>query len=461
MPGAAFFDLDRTLLRGASGPVITEALKAAGLVGDRELPGQAAVYRFFDIVGETLPSIGLARAAARATKGWALDAVQAAGKAAAEQLEDAVAPYARPLIEEHRAAGRKLVLATTSPYELVKPLADALGFDDVLATRYAVDGGTLTGAIDGGFVWSMGKLDAVRAWATDKGIDLAESYAYSDSIYDTPLLNAVGHPNAVNPDPRLQLWAAARRWPVIHFDVPEGIPKVLGIEPADVLRLTARPEFFPYARFDFAGVERIPKHGPVIIVANHRSYFDTVALGLTVLKAGRSPRFLGKKEVFDAPVVGQLATALGGIRVDRGTGSGEPLRLAAEALEGGEAVALMPQGTIPRGEEFFDPVLKGRYGAARLAAMTGAPVIPVGMWGTEKVWPRSERVPRVWNLLRPPRITVRVGQPVELTRTDEDGDIVRIMQAIMGMLPPEAREKRTPTDDEIRLATPANVKPTT
>src|SRR4051794_40209352 len=109
MPGAAFFDLDRTLLRGASGPVITEALKAVGLVGDRELPGQAAIYRFFDVVGETLPSIGLARAAARATKGWALDAVQAAGKAAAEQLEDAVAPYARPLIEEHRAAGRKLV----------------------------------------------------------------------------------------------------------------------------------------------------------------------------------------------------------------------------------------------------------------------------------------------------------------------------------------------------------------
>ena len=243
----------------------------------------------------------------------------------------------------------------------------------------------------------------------------------------------------------------------MHFDVPAGIPKVLGVEPADVLKLTARPELFPYARFDIAGVERIPKHGPAIIVANHRSYFDTVALGLAVMKAGRSPRFLGKKEVFDAPIVGPLATALGGIRVERGQRFG---RTAASRRprrsKAGECVALMPQGTIPRGEAFFDPVLKGRYGAARLAAMTGAPVIPVGLWGTEKVWPRRERVPRVWNVLRPPHITVRVGAPVELTRDDEDADTERIMATLVGLLPPEAREKRTPTEEEIRLATPSD-----
>ena len=109
----------------------------------------------------------------------------------------------------------------------------------------------------------------------------------------------------------------------------------------------------------------------------------------------------------------------------------------------------MPQGTIPRGEAFFDPVLKGRYGAARLAAMTGAPVIPVGMWGTEKVWPRSERVPRVWNVLRPPKVTVRVGDPVALAYEDEDADIEAIMQAIVDLLPPEARERRTPTEEEL------------
>ena len=90
-------------------------------------------------------------------------------------------------------------------------------------------------------------------------------------------------------------------------------------------------------------------------------------MGFAVRQAGRTVRFLGKKEVFDAPVVGDLARAMGGIRVERGTGSDEPLKEAAAALEAGEMVALMPQGTIPRGQAFFDPVLKGRWGAARLA----------------------------------------------------------------------------------------------
>jgi putative phosphoserine phosphatase/1-acylglycerol-3-phosphate O-acyltransferase len=454
MTGAAFFDLDRTLLRGASGPLITEALTKAGLVSERTLPAQQAIYRVFDLVGETLPSIGLARAAALAAKGWPLETMRQAGKAAAERLDSIVAPYARPIIAEHKAAGRPLVLATTTPYELIRPLADLLGFDDVVATRYAHADGVLTGALEGGFVWSRGKLDAVRTWAEEHGVDLAQSYAYSDSIYDAPLLSAVGFPHAVNPDPRLQLFAAVRRWPVLHLDVPAGIPKIAGLEPADLLRFGARPELFPFARFDIAGTERIPKDGPAIIVANHRSYFDTVALGLTVMRAGRSPRFLGKKEVFDAPVVGQMASALGGIRVDRGTGSGEPLRLAAEALAAGECVALMPQGTIPRGEAFFDPVLKGRYGAARLAKMSGAPIIPVGLWGTEKVWPRSERVPRVWNVLRRPKVTVRVGEPVALGFEDETSDTEAIMTALVNLLPPEAREHHTPTDEELKLTKP-------
>lgn len=453
MSGAAFFDLDRTLLKNASGPLITEALIAAGLVNERTLPAQQAIYRVFDVIGESLPSIGLARAAALAAKGWSIDTMRAAGQAAAENLEKAVAPYAHPIIAEHKAAGRPLVIATTTPYELIKPLADLLGFDDVVATRYAHADGVLTGALEGGFVWSRGKLDAVKQWAGEHGVDLDESFAYSDSIYDTPLLGAVGHPFAVNPDPRLQLFATVRRWPVLHFDVPVGVPKVMGIEPASVLKLGANPALFPYARFDFSGIDNIPAYGPAIIVANHRSYFDTVAVGLTVLKAGRSPRFLGKKEVFDAPIVGQLATALGGIRVDRGTGSQEPLKKAAEALEGGEAVALMPQGTIPRGKEFFNPTLKGRHGAARLAAMTGAPVIPIGLWGTEKVWPRSERVPRVWNVLSPPRITIQVGSPVAL-KGDEDADTKAIMKAITALLPAEARKRRTPSEEEIRLASP-------
>src|SRR4051812_27471872 len=123
---AAFFDMDRTLLRGASGPLIGEALATAGVV-DRSLPGQGVLYKVYDIIGETLPSMALARAAALAAKGWSADAVREAGKVAAEKLEDLVAPYAPVLIAEHQKAGRPVVLATTTPYDLVAPLAERLG----------------------------------------------------------------------------------------------------------------------------------------------------------------------------------------------------------------------------------------------------------------------------------------------------------------------------------------------
>ena len=163
--------------------------------------------------------------------------------------------------------------------------------------------------------------------------------------------------------------------------------------------------------------------------------------------------------MFDAPLVGALARAAGGIRVDRGTGSAEPLRAAAEAISAGELVAILPQGTIPRGKKFFDPKLEGKTGAARLAAMTGAPVIPFGLWGTEHVWPRSSRVPLVQNVVNPPRVRVQVGPPVDLAHDEPHADTGRIMDAIVALLPPEARRRRRPTPEQIALATPAGHRP--
>ena len=454
--GAAFFDLDRTLLRGASGPIIGEALKAAG-VTDRKIPGEQLVYRMYDLFGENRPSMEVTRRAVRFASGWARAQVQQAGELAAEGLAASLQPFARPIIAEHRAAGRPLVLATTTPYDLVKPLADALGFDDVVATRYGERDGVYDGTLDGEFVWGPGKLRAIEDWARRRGISLQESWAYSDSFYDVPMLAAVRHPVVVNPDPRMVVVALLRRWPIVHLDVPAGVVKlpVVGIEPQRALLSLVRPELIPYARFDITGVEHIPAEGPAIVVGNHRSYFDPMAMAVALAKRGRPVRFLGKKEVFDAPIVGPLAKAMGGIRVERGTGSDEPLAAAALALEMGELVALMPQGTIPRGPAFFEPVLKGRWGAARLAAMTGAPVIPVGLWGTERVWPRSERLPNLLAIGHPPKVTVRVGTPVAgLTGKSADADTKRIMTAITKLLPAEARKRRTPTAEELARTYP-------
>ena len=459
--GAAFFDLDRTLLAGASGVVFSAAMKEAGLVS-RAIPGEALVYRLFNTIGETLPSMALARQGVRFAKGKSREAVQLAAAIAAERLLELVQPMAAALFEEHRAAGRPVVMATTTPHDMVKPLADLLGLDGVIATQYGVaDDGTYNGTLDGPFVWSAGKLAAVRTWAEEHNIDLAQSYAYSDSYYDTPLLAAVGHPFVVNPDPRMAVMAAARRWPTIDLSAGgRGMAKipVVNLEIQRLALSFTHPLFFPYAKFDIDGIENLPTTGPAIIVGNHRSYFDPMAMAVTIARTDRTVRFLGKKEVFDAPIVGQIAAAMGGIRVERGTGSDEPLKAAAEALEAGDIVAVMPQGTIPRGKAFFDPKLKGRWGAARLAAMTGAPVIPIGLWGTEKVWPRSSRLPNVLNIIDPPLITVRVGPAVPLMHRSPDADTKRIMKALMDLLPPESRVKREPTADEIAAALPRGYK---
>jgi putative phosphoserine phosphatase/1-acylglycerol-3-phosphate O-acyltransferase len=459
--GAAFFDLDRTLLRGASGEVFSEAMKNAGLVS-RSIPGEKYIYQLFNTIGETLPSMALARQAVNFAKGRSRASVLEAAEGVADRLVAMVQPFAEPVFEMHRAAGRPIVLATTTPYDLVKPFADRLGLDDVVATKYSLesDGDTYDGTLAGPFVWSTGKLEAVREWARRHDVDLAESYAYSDSVYDTPLLAAVGNPVVVNPDPRMILMAAAQRWPTLDLDVSPGVKKVpvVGLELQKVAMAFGRPSMVPYADFDIRGIDNIPADGPVILVGNHRSYFDPTAIGLVVAKTGRTVRFLGKKEVFDAPIIGTLAAAMGGIRVDRGTGSDEPLQAAADALAGGEMVAIMPEGTIPRGPAFFEPELKGRWGAARLAKMSRAPVIPIGLWGTEKVWPRSSRLPRMLNVADAPMVSVTVGEPVELKYKSLDADTKRIMKAIAKLLPPEARERREPTAAELALTYPPGYK---
>lgn len=453
---AAFFDLDRTLLAGASGEVLSDAMRSLGLVPER-IPGESLMYRVFDTVGETLPAMFLARQAATLAKGRRRDDFRRAGELAADRLVEMVQPYAWPLFERHRSRGDALVLATTTPFDLLEAFAERLGFDALVATRYRVgDDGAYLGGVDGNFVWAAGKLAAVRAWADEQGVDLAASSAYSDSVYDTPLLSAVGHPTVVNPDPRMAVMARARRWPTTSLDAPPGVVKLplVGVELQQLLLGLARPISFPYARFEIEGAASVPESGPAILCANHRSYFDVAAMAVMIATTGRPVRFLGKKEVFDAPIVGPLATAMGGIRVDRATGSDEPLQAAAEALAGGELVAIMPQGTIPRGPAFFDPELRGRWGAAKLAALARVPVIPIGLWGTERVWPRSSRLPAVLNLASPPTVSIRVGEPVPMRYRSANADTRRLMSAIAALLPAEATEIRQPSIDELMATFP-------
>ena len=455
---AAFFDLDRTLIRGSSAPVFAKHMTDAGITEHRDIPLANLFLKFYEEVGESRLTMAPAKLSVKASKGWDVDAVAAAAAAASQELLENIQPFAAGLFEKHRAAGRKLVMATTSPVAFVGPLADALGFDDVIATRWKSAHGAYLGELDGEFVWGVKKSEAVAAWAEANEIRLDRSYAYSDSYYDSPMLDLVGHPVAVNPDPNLTTTALLKRWPIRHLDKNEGVIKIAGREIQEWSRPFMRPEIMaPYANITFEDLDKVPSEGGAIMVFNHRSYFDPTVMGLLGARAGRNLRGLGKKEVFDTPIIGKLMAAVGGVRVERASGSDEPLLKAAEAIRGGEIVMMAPEGTIPRGPAFFDPELKGRWGAAKLAAMTKAPVIPIGLWGTENVWPRSARIPRLMPTNKPD-VSVKVGDPVKLKYKSPDADTKAIMKAITALLPAEAGVKHTPTAEELALTYPPGYK---
>ena len=460
---AAFFDLDRTLLGDSSGLLIMEALQERGLVSDRDRALADVGRRFFKVVGETWFGMQLTKRSLGRIAGWSRKDLREAAARSVEKLDAAVYLEARELIERHKQQGHLVCIATSTGRDIVEPLADRLGVDRLIATEYEEDTeGVFTGNMIGKWLWGPDKAEAVQAFAEREDVDLDESYAYSDSYYDRHLLEIVGYPRVVNPDALLRGYAVRKGWPVLGFKNREGPPE-LALEPYDLLRPFAHPLIAP-VNIVAEGVPLIPRKGPVILAANHRAYLDPVVLTAVGMRRGRKLRYLGKKEVFDAPVIGQGMKLLGQIRVDRGSGDTQPLQQAIDALHRGEAIGIFPQGTIPRGREFYEPRLRARTGVARLAVASEAPVIPVALWDTEKIWPRNARLPRVGELLARRPVYAKVGEPVYLKLppdATEDSAAYHeladeVMERIVALLPEGVRNPPAPTDEQIRLASPAN-----
>ena len=167
----------------------------------------------------------------------------------------------------------------------------------------------------------------------------------------------------------------------------------------------------PLSRRAWEGRERLPGAGGVIVVANHISNADPLALGQFLAYAGRWPRFLAKSSLFGVPVVGRLLRGAGQIPVERGSDRAvDALTAARAALEAGQAVVVYPEGTITYDADLWP--MRGRTGAARLALATGCPVVPVGQWGAEEfLRGRHVGLPRFWAR---PTLRMVVGAPVPL-----------------------------------------------
>ena len=216
---AAFFDLDKTVIAKASMVAFSGPLHRAGLVSRRLLLRAAWGQLIYAQFGASPARLDKLRdSVLRLTRGWGRDEVsQIVEEALVEVIEPIVFEEALDLIRQHRAAGRKVFIVSASPEEIVAPLARFLGVDEAIATRAEIDaGGRYTGRTET-YCYGPEKVVAIDAVARRDGIDLAASYAYSDSASDRPMLEAVGNPVVVNPDRELLRTARRRGWEVRHF----------------------------------------------------------------------------------------------------------------------------------------------------------------------------------------------------------------------------------------------------
>nr|WP_024800970.1 HAD-IB family hydrolase [Nocardia sp. BMG51109] len=218
---AAFFDLDKTVIARSSAFVFSKPFFAQGLINRRTVLESSYAHFLFLLSGADHDQMERMREhLTKMCAGWDVGQVQAI---VAETLHELVDPLiyaeAADLIADHKIRGHDVVIVSASGEEIVGPIAAALGATHTAATRMVVEDGKYTGAVDF-YCYADGKVEAMRRLAETEGYDLSRCYAYSDSITDLPMLGAVGHPTAVNPDRNLRREAVSRGWPVLTFSNP-------------------------------------------------------------------------------------------------------------------------------------------------------------------------------------------------------------------------------------------------
>ncbi len=221
---AAFFDLDKTIIARSSSLAFGRPFYRGGLINRSAVLRSAYAQFVYLVGGADHDQMERMRAYLQEMcAGWDVEQVKAI---VAETVHDLIDPtiYAEAvdLIADHHSAGRDVVIVSSSGSEVVEPIGEILGADHVIATRMVVDDGRFTGEI-AFYAYGPNKAEAVRELAAERGYDLAGSFAYSDSFTDVPMLEAVGHPYAVNPDKPLRAEAVRREWPVLDFETPVGL----------------------------------------------------------------------------------------------------------------------------------------------------------------------------------------------------------------------------------------------
>ena len=435
---AALFDLDQTLLAGFSATAFMRERVMSGRMAPREM-AEALLGALSFAAGRTGFS-GLMSATTAAYRGMAESALEEVGQEVFDKhLATQIYPESRALVQAHQEAGHSLaIVSSATPYQ-VEPMARELGIEHVLCTRLEVKDGVFTGGVLRPTCYGEGKAVAARDLAATRDIDLAESWFYTDSHEDLPLLEIVGYPRPTNPNRRLAQIAKERGWPVrrFHSRGPPSSGDVLrtGLVYASLLPSAwagaaaglvnrSRREAINVAGSVWSdlgtslagidlrveGEEHLWSRRPAVFIFNHQSGLDAI-LVMKLLR--RDLTGVAKRELRRNPIFGPLFGAAGVVFVDRAHSARaiDALEPAVEALRQGRSLAIAPEGTrstTPRLGRF-------KKGAFHMAMQADVPVVPVVFRNVLDALPRDAFV------VRPATIEAVVLPPVETRRWTVDG----------------------------------------
>ena len=426
----AFFDLDQTLLAGFSAGAFMRERLSSGRTTPKELID--GLYGTLSFAAGRTGFSGLMSATTAAYNGLAESVLEEIGEEVfLKHLATKIYPESRALVEAHQQAGHTVAIISSATRYQATPFARDLGIEHVLCTELAVEDGIFTGEVVHPTCWGEGKADAARKIAAQEGVDLDESYAYTDSHEDLPMLECVGRPRPLNPNRQLAQIAKERRWPVQRFEsrgraswgdiMRTGLgyasfyPAMMAGAAAGLLNGSMREAInvgsavwgdlatsFSGVDLRVEGEENLWKRRPAIFVFNHQSGLDAVIM-MKLIR--RDVTGVGKKELRSTPIMGPLFEASGAVFVDRAdTGKAiDALKPAVEALKEGRSLMIAPEGT-----RSLTPKL-GRFkkGAFHMAMQAGVPIVPVVIRNA------LDALPKDGTVIRAATVEIVVLPPVE------------------------------------------------
>ncbi len=446
----AFFDLDRTLIKGFSANEFYQRRLMSGKMKPREIAAQFAGVLVYALGNRNFG--GLATIGAQGVNGLREEVfIEVGEEVYRKHLAQAIYPESRALVAAHMAKGHTVaIISAATPYQ-VDPIARDLGIEHVMCTRMKVKNGKFTGEVEEPVCWGEGKAQAARTLANDLGLDLSKSFFYTDSIEDRPLLDIVGHPHALNPDRDLSALAFANDWPVTRFndEVRPGIANFLRtglafgtLLPAAISGVVSGTTTLSWREgvnsmiatigdlgTTLAGIKLVVKgkenlwsHRPAVFIFNHQSNADFFIASKLIRKDTVA---IAKKELKYTPI-GPIFMAAGVIFIDRKNKdkSIEALKPAVDVLKSGISVAIAPEGT-----RSYDYQLGNfKKGAFHLAMQAGVPIVPIVIKNAHDVMPRGKA------FVNPSSVEVKILTPVstkDWTVENMNDNIEKIRQAYL------------------------------